>query len=160
MLFLWPVFFFLNPGWSIFVSVKCIFNGNFKSKTWICLFTCFLVVTLQRCFDCESWVNHFVCFDKHLSRNRHARFLFHVGFLNSLQQCADSRCPYTREIRSDVSQKKHYLKRLSMITFNFRSCKLKIIVFRCCSISFLNKNQGKFVISTKKQAPITSFFSS
>ena len=153
-------FFFLNPGWSIFVSVKCIFNGNFKSKTWICLFTCFLVVTLQRCFDCESWVNHFVCFDKHLSRNRHARFLFHVGFLNSLQQ---ARIPdvliHVKSAQMWV-KKKHYLKRLSVITFNFRSCKLKIIVFRCCSISFLNKNQGKFVISTKKQAPITSFFPS
>ena len=56
-----------------------------------------------------------------------------------------------------MSQKKHCLKRLSVITFNFRSCKLKIIVFRCCSISFLNKNQGKFVISTKKSSAYHKF---
>ena len=99
----------------------------------------------------------FHCFDKHLSWNRHAYFLFHVGILNSLRQCVDSRHPYTREIRVHLGQKKilwnncQWLLSISCLP-NLKSLFSGLVPFR-----LLNRKLKKLVISTKKCLSQVSF---
>ena len=125
MLFIWSIyflFFLLNPGQSLCVSTKSIFNANFKLKA------CTSVHLLSYHRTEKFWQQELEKkerkqvkwnmtndlffqqssrrFNKNMSQTRHAHFPFHVNILNSLGQCVDSRYPCTREIRAHMSQKK------------------------------------------------------